>query len=328
VNETLAPPRRDEVADPSRLSVVFMGSPDFAVPPLRALARHHDLRAVVTQPDRRRGRGRSLAPPPVKRVALELGIEVLQPVKLRSRAVRQQIMAFQPDVIVVVAYGQILSPRLLAGPPLGCVNVHASLLPELRGAAPIQWAVLQGHARSGVSIMRMSRGLDTGPVLLQQAIDLAADETAGSLHDRLAPIGATLLLRALDAFARGTVEATAQADDAATYARMLSKEDGRVDFSRPASEVDHWIRGMDPWPGAYSEHAGERLKLFRSRLGQGQSDAAPGTVLGHDERGLLVACGGGSAVFIGDLQLAGRRRMAASALLAGHAIERGAVLGT
>ncbi|MCA9666165.1 MAG: methionyl-tRNA formyltransferase [Myxococcales bacterium] len=323
----LAAPRRDEVADPSRLSVVFMGSPDFAVPTLRTLARHHDVRAVVSQPDRKRGRGRALAPPPVKRAALELGLPVLQPVKLRSRAVREQIMGFTPDVIVVVAYGQILSPRLLAGPPLGCINVHASLLPALRGAAPIQWAVLEGHARSGVSIMRMSRGLDTGPVLLSQSIELAADETAGSLHDRLAPLGATLLLRALAGFARGDLEASEQDDAAASYARMLSKDDGRVDFSRSAREVDCWIRGMDPWPGAYADHAGERLKLFRSALGQGQGGAAPGTVLGRDERGLLVACAEGEAVFVGDLQLAGRRRMAASALLAGYEIADGAVLG-
>jgi methionyl-tRNA formyltransferase len=313
-----------------RFKILFMGSPDFAVPPLRAICERsaHEVVAVVTQPDRRRGRGRRLAPPAVKVAAQELGLRVQQPEKIRRRAVREELAAFGADLFVVAAYGKILRPRMLAVPALGCVNVHASLLPALRGAAPIQWAVINGEARSGISIMQMDEGMDTGPVYLQRGFELRPDETAGSLHDRLAPLGAELLLEALDGLAAGTLEATPQPEEGVTMAPMLSKEDGLIDFSGAAVEVDRRIRGLDPWPCGYVLHRGDRVRLFASSVARAEQGAVgkPGEVLGSDARGLLVACGEG-AVMIGELQLPGRRRLPAPAVLAGWQLPRGEVLG-
>jgi len=305
--------------------IVFMGAPEFAVPALRALHPRHDLRLVVTQPDRPKGRGRALAPPPVKVAALDLGLEVFQPEKLRRRSVRERIAAAGADLFVVAAYGKILSPRMLSVPPLGCVNVHASLLPRYRGAAPIHWAVIRGERQSGITIMLMDRGMDTGPMLAQQALDLTPGETAGSLHDRLAPLGADLLLETLDGLRRGVIEPRSQDDQQATLAPMLAKEDGRVDFSSAAAEVDCRVRGLDPWPGAFTTLDHKPLKLFSSRATAGQG-GAPGEVLGADPRGLLVACAEG-AVWIRELQLPGRRRIPADALLSGHPINPGTLLG-
>lgn len=305
--------------------IVFMGAPEFAVPALRALHSRHDLRLVVTQPDRPKGRGRALAPPPVKVAALDLGLEVFQPEKLRRRSVRERIAAAGADLFVVAAYGKILSPRMLSVPPLGCVNVHASLLPRYRGAAPIHWAVIRGELQSGITIMQMDRGMDTGPMLAQQALDLTPGETAGSLHDRLAPLGANLLLETLDGLRRGVIEPRSQDHQQATLAPMLAKEDGRVDFSSAAAEVDCRVRGLDPWPGAFTTLDHKPLKLFASRATAGQG-GAPGEVLGADQRGLLVACGEG-ALWIRELQLPGRRRMPADALLSGHPIDPGTRLG-
>jgi methionyl-tRNA formyltransferase len=308
------------------VKVVFMGSPDFAVPSLRALHGRYPVVGVVTQPDRPQGRGQKLAPPPVKVAALELGLPVLQPEKLRVAAVREQIAALGADLFVVAAYGKILSPRMLAVPRLGCINVHASLLPKLRGAAPIQWAVINREPRSGITIMKMDEGMDTGPMLLQRELELRPDETGGSLHDRLAPLGAEALLAALPRYLDGTLAPTPQPADGATLAPMLSKDLGRVDFARPAAEVDGWIRGLDPWPGAYTDLPGsERLRLFASTLVRGQSGPA-GQVLAVDSRGLLVACGE-DAVWIRELQLAGRKRMLATALHAGRPLPAGTRLG-
>ena len=303
-----------------QLRVLFMGSPDFAVPSLRALAGRHDVVAVVTQPDRPQGRGRRLAPPAVKLVAQELGLPVLQPEKLRKREVRQELADLGAEMFVVAAYGKILSKKMLAVPPMGCVNVHASLLPRLRGAAPIQWAVIRGEADAGITIRQLDEGMDTGPMLLQGAIPLAPDETAGSLHDRLAPLGAELLIEAIDGILEGSVTPTPQPEEG-TLAPMLAKDDGQVDFSRTAREVDCHIRGMDPWPGAHAALGDERIKLFRSRAEPG-SGGQTGEVLGADDRGLLLACGDG-AVRIGEMQLPGKRRMTATALLAGRPIPVG-----
>lgn len=305
------------------LRVLFMGSPDFAVPSLRALAGRHEVLAVVTQPDRPQGRGRRLAPPAVKLAAQELGLPVLQPETLRKREVREALADLGAEMFVVAAYGKILSKKMLAVPPLGCVNVHASLLPRLRGAAPIQWAVIRGESESGITIMQMDEGMDTGPMLLQRAISLAPDETAGSLHDRLAPLGAELLVEAIDGLLDGSITPTPQPEEG-TLAPTLTKDDGRVDFSRTAREVDSHIRGMDPWPGAHAALGDDRIKLFRSRAEPGSGGAA-GEVLGADDRGLLVACGDG-AVRVGELQLPGKRRMTATALLAGRPIPAGARL--
>lgn len=309
-----------------RLRIIFLGSPDFAVPSLKAVGERHEVVAVVTQPDRPQGRGRAVAPPPVKKVALELGIEVLQPEKLRKRSVREHLMSYGADLFVVVAYGKILRPKMLAVPSKGCINVHASLLPKYRGAAPIHWAVIEGEQRSGVSIMKMDEGMDTGPVYLQRSVDLRPDETAGSLHDRLAPLGAEALLETLEGVLQGELEPSQQPEHGSSLAPMLSKDDGLVDFSLPAATVDNRVRGMDPWPGAYTFLEGQRLKLFGSRA-VGDQGGRPGEVLATDAGGLLVACGEG-ALRVTELQLPGRKRLPVKALVAGRPIPAGKVLGT
>lgn len=310
------------------LRILFMGSPDFAVPPLRAICERtrHEVVAAVTQPDRPQGRGRAVAPPPVKVAAQELGLPVMQPETLRKRSVREAIAAYGADLFVVAAYGHILRKRMLAVPPMGCVNVHASLLPGYRGSAPIHWAVVNGEARSGISIMQMDPGMDTGPVYLQRGLDLRPDETAGSLHDRLAPLGAELLLEALEGLSAGTLEATPQLDEGISLAPMLSKQDGAIDFGLSAARVDCRVRGLDPWPGAYAFLDGrDRVRLFSSSVTESGGGGAPGEVLGADSRGLLVACGEG-AVMIRELQLPGKRRLEAAALLAGRPIPPGSRL--
>jgi methionyl-tRNA formyltransferase len=262
--------------------------------------------------------------PPVKVLAQECGVPVEQPTKIRNRAFEDLLRSWNPDLIVVAAYGRILPNNVLELPEHGCINVHASLLPRFRGAAPIQWAVLRGEPRSGVTIMQMDAGVDTGPILASRAVDLSVDETAGSLHDKLARIGGDLLVSALAGVRSGAITPLPQDDAEACEAPMLSKRDGWVDFRRPAAEVDCWIRGMDPWPGAFTEVDGERLKLFCSA--RSSDSGRPGEVLAVDDRGLLVACGSG-AVWIKNLQLPGRRRMAARSLLAGRDIPPGTVLG-
>ncbi|MCK5797252.1 MAG: methionyl-tRNA formyltransferase [Deltaproteobacteria bacterium] len=311
-----------------RLRIVFMGSPDFSVPSLRALHARHDVVGVVTQPDRPKGRGKKMASPPVKIVAEELGVpSILQPTTLRRREVRDHLAALEADCFVVVAFGQILRPKILALPCLGCVNVHGSLLPRHRGPAPIQWAVLDGDRKSGVTIMLMDEGIDTGPTLLARSIEAEACETAGSLHDRLAPLGASALLEALDGLVLGTVVPTAQPETGATHARMLTKSDGAVDWTWPAVRVDRWIRGMDPWPGSFTDVGGARLKLFASTLAVGRR-GDPGVISAIDDRGILVGAGDGAALWVTQLQLPGRKRMSAEALAAGRAIAVGTRLGS
>ncbi|MBK8482585.1 MAG: methionyl-tRNA formyltransferase [Proteobacteria bacterium] len=306
------------------MRVVFMGSPDFAVPSLRALAAPHEVAAVVTQPDRPRGRGRALAAPAVKQAAGQLGLPLLQPRRVRSAEALAALAALEADVFVVAAFGQILSPELLALPRVGCINVHASLLPAYRGAAPINRAVLNGEPRSGVTIMLMDEGIDTGAVLAREAIDLRPDETAGSLHDRLAPLGADLLLRTLTPWAQGLLAAQPQDAALASAAPMLRKEDGRVDWRCEAALVDRRVRGMDPWPAASSTLDGRPLKLYRSRSSAAPLTATtPGQILAVDDRGVLVACGEG-AIWVGELQAAGGRRMTPKAYAAGHALPVGA----
>jgi methionyl-tRNA formyltransferase len=311
-----------------RLRTIFMGSPEFAVPTLEALCATEEVVAVVTQPDKPKGRGRALAPPPVKESALSRQLRVLQPERIggeRGAEARAELQALAPELIVVAAYGKILPKALLDLPPYGCVNVHASLLPRYRGAAPIQWAVIRGETESGVTIMRMNEGLDTGPMLLRGAVPITLDDTAGSLEAKLAPLGARLLLEALDRLKQGPVEAEPQDDALATLAPRLAKDDGRVDFGLTATRVRDLVRGVDPWPGAFTSLAGERLLLFVPKVVSG--GGAPGTVLGADRDGLIVACGSGAVAFR-ELQLAGRKRLPAQALLAGRAVPPGTRLGS
>jgi methionyl-tRNA formyltransferase len=305
------------------MRVVFFGSPEFAVPTLRQVAATHEVLLVVSQPDRPAGRGRAVTPPAVKQVALELGLPTAQPTKLRDPEFAAQLTRLAADAFVVIAYGRILPPALLAIPRLGPYNVHASLLPKYRGAAPIQWAVINGESESGVCIMQMEEGLDTGPVVARAAIPIAEDDTAGTLAARLAVLGADLMLATLPRIASGSITPEPQDHARATLAPMLEKEDGLLDFRRPARLVSAHARGVDPWPGASALVDGELVKLYRPRVVEGQG--APGRVLGLGEGGLRIACGE-AAVAFAELQFPGRKRLPAAAVLAGRPIPVGSNL--
>src|SRR5262245_48972189 len=304
-----------------------MGSPEFAVPCLRALHEHHEVAVVVSQPDKPAGRGGQLTAPAVKLAAQALGRPVIQPRSARTGELRDALVASGAELAVVVAYGKILPQPVLDALPRGCINVHGSLLPRYRGAAPVQWAVIGGETETGVSIMQLDEGMDTGPVLLERRTAIAPEETAGELLERLAPIGAAALLDALAAIAAGTAQPVAQDHARATYAPMLSKADGAIDFAQPAAVVAARIRGVDPWPGAQAILRGQPVKLFRAQavVGPAAASGAPGTVLAIDGAGARVACGDG-AVAIAELQLPGRKRLAASQLASGRAIAVGDVL--
>ena len=309
------------------MRLVFAGTPEFAVLSLCALTHAgHDIVSVLTQPDRPSGRGLRASYSPVKQAALKRGIAVRQPVSLRDPGVQADLASLDADVWVVAAYGLLLPRAVLEQPRFGCVNVHASLLPRWRGAAPIQRAILAGDAESGISIMRMDEGLDTGPVYLRRAVPIAADETAGSLHDRLAEVGAVAVCEVLAALAAGSIRAEPQANDGACYAPKLTREDARVDWSRPAVHLERLLRALDPVPGAATSHAGEILKLWSGRVSAGRPGAAPGTVLAAGPSGIEVQCGAGSLV-VTTLQRAGGRRLDAGAFLPGHRIEPGVRLG-
>lgn len=306
------------------MRVVFMGSPDFAVPPLRALLAHHEVALVVTQPDKPAGRGKKLQPPPVKVVAEEAGVAVIQPRSARASEVAAELRATGAELGVVVAYGKILPPAVLQAFPRGCINIHTSLLPKYRGAAPIQRAVMEGERETGVTIMQLDEGMDTGPVLLMNRVPIGETETAGALFERLAPLGADALLAAIAGLEAGTLEPQPQDHAAATYAAMLTKEDGVIDWTLPADRVASRARGVDPWPGAVTAYAGEPLKLFGARAAEGQG--APGEVLRMDASGLVVACGQGACRFE-EVQAAGRKRMSVASFAAGRAIPTGTILG-
>jgi methionyl-tRNA formyltransferase len=307
------------------LDVVFMGSPEFAVPCLEALLEVARVRAVVTQPDKPAGRGLELAPPAVKRRALAAGVPVWQPASVRKPPFLDELRALAPDVVVVVAYGKILPPEVLAVPRLGCLNVHASLLPKYRGAAPIQWAIIRGERETGVTLMQMDAGMDTGDMLLKRVVPIGEQVTAGDLHAQLAPVGAAALVDGLERLQAGTLVAEKQDPAAATLAPMLTKETGRVDFAAGARAVRDLVRGCDPWPLGFTTLGGQPLKLFKPKIVSGSGE--PGTVIGADRDGLLVACGADVVAF-GELQLPGKKRMSAQALLAGHPIPTKTKLGT
>jgi methionyl-tRNA formyltransferase len=304
--------------------VLFWGTPAFALPALRALCEEgHDVVGVVTQPDRPAGRGRAVALSPVKQEALEMGVPILQPERARGDEFLAQIRALGPDISVVVAFGQILRPEVLELPPLGSVNIHASLLPELRGAAPIQWAIVRGHETSGVSIMRMEAGLDSGPVLLQVEEPIESDESASELAMRLAEVGAEALVEALALMEAGGLDALPQDHARATYAPKVDREVARLDWSRSADEVALWIRGMDDVPGAWSP-LGDRgpVKLFRPQVVP-EAVGAPGEVLEADgQEGVLIACASG-AVRVREVQPPGKRRMGAGEWVRGRGVSVG-----
>lgn len=308
------------------MRVVFMGSPDFAVPALRALIDHHEVALVVTQPDKRAGRGKRMAAPPVKEVAVAAGIPVVQPKSARKRDFAAMLRETGAELGVVVAYGKILPKRVLEAFPRGCVNIHGSLLPKYRGAAPIQWAIIRGERETGVTIMQLDEGMDTGPMLLKRTMALEPDETAGSLFQRMAPVGAEALLDALDGLAQGTLQAQEQDHEQATYAPMLEKHHGLVDWTQSAQEVACLIRGVDPWPGAETRLDDQRIKLYGGRaLDSDPRTGQPGEVLGVDKTGLHVACGSGVCL-INALQAPGRRRLPARTFTSGRPLPAGAIL--
>jgi methionyl-tRNA formyltransferase len=277
------------------MRLVFAGTPEFAVPSLAAAASRQEVVAVYTQPDRPAGRGRSLAASPVKRAALERGIPVLQPETLKSQVSRDALAALQPDLLIVVAYGLILPKAILAIPKYGCWNVHASLLPRWRGAAPIQRAIEAGDARTGVCLMQMEAGLDTGPVLLSQATDIGPEETGGQLHDRLAALGAQVLADGLGLLRAGIRPVPQpQPEQGVTYARKLEKAEARLDWSRPAAALANQVRAFNPWPVAEATVAGERLRILDAVALEPAHGAAPGTLLAASRDGIDIACGEGA----------------------------------
>jgi methionyl-tRNA formyltransferase len=313
------------------LPLVFMGTADLARASLQALLGSERFRvlAVVTQPDRPRGRDLKAEPTAVKKLAAEAGLATWQPERVRDPNVQERLAALAPEVIVVAAYGQILPQSILDLPRLGCVNVHASLLPKYRGAAPIQWAILNGETETGVTIMKMAGGVDTGDILSQRATPIGPDETAAALHDRLAALGAELLVETLPRYSAGEIAARAQDEASATYARKITKEDGRLDWSRAAGELRNRIRALTPWPGTYvylTAPGGRRLlKIWRTAVEE--RTGRPGEVLEAGRGGLVIGCGAG-ALRVEELQLEGGRRMSAGEFLAGHPLRTGATLGS
>jgi len=309
-------------------ALVFMGTPDFAVPSLRALVESEfRILRVVTQPDRPRGRGNKLTPGPVKAYALKQGLEILQPEKIRDQVFVGLIRELDPDFIVVVAFGRILPGVVLEIPRLGCVNVHASLLPRLRGAAPVHWAVMNGEPQTGVTTMLMDEGLDTGDILLQEETVIGPDDNAGVVHDRLAELGASLLVRTLDRMAAGELVPRPQDETRATYAPPLRREHEVIDWTRPAKEIKNQVRGLDPWPGAHAVLDGQVLKVWRAEVAGDQDGGRPGQVLRADPvHGLVVGTGAG-AVRLLEVQPAGRRRVRVEDFLRGCPLPPGKVFG-
>ncbi len=307
------------------LRIVFAGTPEFSVPPLRALlGSGHEVVAVYTQPDRPAGRGRKRVASPVKEVALEVGVPVEQPVNFRDPADVARLAAYRPDLMVVVAYGLLLPPPVLETPPLGCINIHASILPRWRGAAPIQRAIEAGDTETGVSIMRMDEGLDTGPVYLIERISIAEDETGGSLHDRLSELGATALMKALPGIADGSLAARPQDDARATYAHKLSKQEAWIDWTRPAQAIERQVRAFNPWPVAQTRYEDANLRIWDAWALPGET-AEPGMVMAAGREGIDVSTGDG-LLRITQLQLPGKRAMSAQDFINAHPIQ-GMLLG-
>lgn len=308
------------------LRIVFMGTPDFAVPSLQALLDSPDqVVAVVCQPDRQRGRGKIFSPPPVKVLAEAHGIPVLQPESVRKEPFLEQIRELAPDLLVVVAYGKILPGGLLRLPPLGAINVHGSLLPKYRGAAPIQWAVINGETHTGITIMQLDEGMDTGDILLSVPVAIGPQETAGALFTQLALLGGQTLVLALDQLKQGQLTPRPQDHTLATAAPMLTKEQGHLDWSLPANRLHCLIRGLDPWPSAYSFLAGKRYRFFSPEIVLRQSPEPPGTICRADRQGLLIATGS-DCLLIREIQPEGKKRMTVEACLRGAPIAPGTLL--
>lgn len=310
------------------MRVVFMGTPDFAVGTLNALIESgHQVAAVVTQPDKPKGRGKSLSMTPVKEAALARQVPVYQPKKVREPAFVDDLRAIAPDVIVVAAFGQIISKEILDMPRYGCINVHASLLPAYRGAAPIQWAVINGDRETGVTIMRMDEGLDTGDMIEKVVVKLDEKETGGSLFDKLSTAGAKLCVEVLDKLEKGTAVFEKQPEQSTTaYAAMIDKKMGKINWERPAGEIEQLIRGLNPWPSAYTSMKGRALKVWMADVVRKESVGVPGEILEAGKEGLLVKTGE-DLLLIKELQLEGKKRMDTAAFLRGYTVDKGVILG-
>ena len=309
-----------------KFTIIFMGTPDFAVPSLNLLSQEgYDVALVVTQPDRPKGRGRQLVAPPVKVKALALDLEVLQPSTLNSQEFADQIRSIQPDFFVVSAFGHILSEKILQLPKFGAINIHASLLPKYRGPAPIQWAIINGDSQTGVTTMFMDKGMDTGNILLTQKEPINPEDTAATLHDRLANIGADLLIKTLKEYAAHPLTSIPQDHTKATYAPLLKKQDGHINWQRPAVELEPFIRGVTPWPGAFTFHKENRLKIFKAApISESISEAA-GTILKTFPDELRVATGKG-ALSILEVQGPSGKRLGVADFLRGYRLPPGTIL--
>ena len=316
------------------MRLVFMGTPDFAVPTLQALVDHgHEVVGVFTQPDRPSGRGKNLKPSPIKVAAQELGLKIYQPQKVKSPEGLQALRELAPELIIVVAYGQLLSKEILELPPYGCINVHASLLPDWRGAAPIHWSILEGDAKTGVTTMQMDVGLDTGDMLLKAEYPIGENTTTGELHDILAQLGAQLLIETLEQLQRGELKRIPQ-EGAVRYANLLTREHEKINWSRSAQDIHNQVRGLNPWPGSYTTFRGETVKVWKSRLAKGEEgqssipgpltlvDSKPGEIMLCHQQGLLVQTGKG-LLWVTEVQPAGKKAMPARDFFLGRHAQAG-----
>ncbi len=308
------------------MRTVFLGTPDFAVPSLQALTKvGHEVEAVFTQPDRPKGRGNQISESPVKAAARQLGLEVRQPERIRRPESLEQLRELKPDLMVVVGYGQIIPQNLIDIPRFGILNVHASLLPKYRGAAPIQWAIANGEKKTGVTIMQIDAGLDTGDMLLKASIEIEPEETAPQLSARLAPLGADLLIETIQHIASGTVQRERQNNDEATVAPILKKEDGRIDWSRTAPQIYNRLRGFQPWPGAYTTFRGQPLLITAGK--PAAEESIPQSSLQVQNRRLFVGAGEGTVLELLEVQPAGKKKMNAASFVSGYKPEQAEVLG-
>ena len=307
------------------MRVLFMGTPAFAVPCLEMLIdEKYDVVGVVTQPDKPKGRGKKLTAPPVKEYAQSKGIAVYQPSTLKNNAFEATLASTNPDVIVVVAYGKILPKYILSYPDNGCINVHASLLPKYRGAGPIQWSVINGDTETGITTMYMDEGLDTGDMILKIKVLINPSETAGDLHDKLSIVGGSTLRETLALIAQGNAPRTPQSDIKASYAPMLDKNIGKIDWHKPANQIHNLIRGVNPWPTAYTYYKGEMMKIWRASIENSNEKESPGTILKHvPKQGLVVQAGNESLILIQEVQFKGGKRMGIDDYLRGNNIQCG-----
>jgi len=319
------------------MKIIFMGTPEFALPSLEALIKAgYDVRAVVTQPDKPKGRGHKLTPPPVKELALKYGIDVLQPEKVRTPEFLSQIKAYQPDLLVTAAYGKILPPDLLAAAPMGCINVHASLLPKYRGPAPIWWVIINGEKETGITTMLTDEGMDTGDILIKRSIPMDDEITAGELYEKLSLLGAEVLLETLEKMKAGSLVPTPQNHEEASYAPMIDKDLAHISWDKTSRQIHNLIRGTNPWPVAYTMYRNSRMKVWKSRIpameeimdiisADKQDDFIPGTILAANRDGLFVKTADGVIQLL-EIQFDSARRMPVRDYLLGHSLDKGVIL--